>query len=177
MFCLDYALSFALYSALHSWAVRRKWPGVEDPRRPQLAFSAAAGGFAGLGSALLLYPFDFVRQTSVAKGTSSFALSSIPFTAVYLGVYFSARDPDSAASRAGWALAATAGAAAAELPFDHAKLAIAGSGGRAAAMAAARVPLGALLLFAFDGLVSGQPRKQSSGAQHSQLYSAAAPEQ
>ena len=108
MFCLDYALSFALYSALHSCAVRRKWPGVEDPRRPQLAFSAAAGGFAGLGSALLLYPFDFVRQTSVAKGTSSFALSSIPFTAVYLGVYFCSRDPDSAASRAAWALASTA---------------------------------------------------------------------
>ena len=167
MFCLDYALSFAFFSAAHSFAVRRCWPGVEDARRPAPVFATSVGGLAGFGSAVVLYPFDFVRKTSVAASTGSFAFSSIPYTAVYLGLYFSCRDPDSATSRAGWAITATTAATAAELPFDKAKLAIAGSGGRAAAMAAARVPLGALLLFAFDGLVCGQPGK-AKGARWTQ---------
>ena len=38
-------------------------------------------------AAAVLYPFDIVRQMTVAKGVSSFALSTIPFFSVYIGTY------------------------------------------------------------------------------------------
>ena len=151
MFCLDYALSFVCYSTLSSFAAKC---GADAST---LAFTVPAGALAGLFSAGALYPFDFVRQGSVGPNASSFAWSSVPFTAVYLGAYFAHRDPDSASSRITWALASASAASAAELPFDHAKRAMWGSGGRAAVMAAARVPLAALLLVAYDGVLTGQP--------------------
>ena len=152
MFCLDYALSFVCFTALRDLGLRLK---VDAPHNP--AFALSAGAMSGLLSAGALYPFDFVRHGSLGAGRSSFAWSSVPFSAVYLGMYFSCRDADSVTSRVGWSLASAAVASTVELPFDHTKRAIAGSGGRAAAMAAARVPLGALLLFAFDGILTGQP--------------------
>merc|ERR1740117_689861 len=99
-------------------------------------------------------------MTTVPTGTSHFAASTVPFMSVYLGVYFAARPhhDGSLRSNAGCALASTAAAAAVELPFDRAKIAITGSVRSAALTSALRVPLGAAPLLAYDQVLSSRWR-------------------
>ena len=140
MFCLDFACAFAVHGLLAS--------RFSDRTQCEPAFAFGSGALAGGVAAVLLYPFDVVRMSTVARGTSHFALSTIPFMSVYLGVYFSQPRLERRAKplrvKAGWALASTAAAAAAELPFDRAKIAMAGDslrpsrGGVGAAGAAGR---------------------------------------
>lgn len=122
-----------------------------------------------------LYPFDVVRQLTVPPGTSSFALSNIPFFAVLFSAHFSLRtimldrndtvnvDGDVGGGRSrrpapaldtrkvGQAALATALACLAEAPFDKAKREITGSSWRRLAqLTALRIPLGTCLLLAYD---------------------------
>lgn len=86
-------------------------------------YAFVSGGAAGLLSACVLFPVDVVRQSAVPKGVSSFAWSSGPFTAVYIGAYFTLcpdRENASLGNRVGCATIATAAACAVELPLDRA---------------------------------------------------------
>ena len=58
------------------------------------------------------------------------------------------------ASKLGWALASTTVAAAAELPFDKAKHSISGGLRSAALTNTIRIPLGSLMLIAYDQILS-----------------------
>ena len=150
MFCLDYACAFFVHNLLASRFC--------DDTQCHPVFSFGSGALAGGAAAVALYPFDIVRQSTVAAGTSHFAFSSIPFMGVYLGIYFAQplheRRAKPFATKAGWALAATSAATAVELPFDRAKIQIVGGLPRAAAASALRVPLGAALLLAYDQILS-----------------------
>ena len=150
MFCLDFAAAFVVHYQLAS----RLDPSLQA--NPVFAFGSAA--LSGAAAAVALYPFDIVRQMSVAPGTSHFALSTIPFMTAYLGLYMlqpqSERRQKPLKSKLGWALASTTVAAAVEFPFDKAKHAMSG-GLRSAALATAlRVPLGSLMLIAYDQILS-----------------------
>lgn len=174
MFCLDFAFTFFF----HFSATQLAPPSIkfcdsgDDTAGKQHGLSApfafVSGGAAGFASALLLYPVDIVRQQSVPKGVSSFAWSTAPFSAVYLGAYFlavdRAEDPEpSLGKRAIAAFAATSAAAAVEIPLDQAKLAMTGGSLRATATAAAlRVPLGAMLLLAYDHVLSASLSRTST---------------
>ena len=148
MFCLDFAFAFAAHLAM----VRALGSEPDFARGKPSAAVLTLGGLAGLASAGLLWPFDLVRMSTVPKGRSSFAFSTVPYMGVYLGTYFSVRRPEQSFAEkillAGGA--ATLGAAA-ELPFDAAKLSInMGDKRMAAATTAMRVPLAALLLVSYD---------------------------
>lgn len=150
IFCLDFAFAFALH-ALGVRAADRRLAFTEQGRHIGWIFGSSAA--AGLGSATLLYPFDIVRQTTVPSGAryGSFAVSTIPYMAVYMGCYFALRDERAPIARK---LAIAAGAstlaAAAELPFDRAKLAISGSARMALLTTGLRIPLASLLLVSYD---------------------------
>tara|TARA_B110001452_G_scaffold262573_1_gene262776 strand:- start:682 stop:1182 length:501 start_codon:yes stop_codon:yes gene_type:complete len=151
MFCLDYAVAFVA----HYWLASRRSEWLQS----HPAFTFSSGAVAGGVAAVVLYPFDIVRMTTVPAGTSHFAFSTMPFMSVYLGLYFlqprEERLRKSLGAKAGWALASTATAAVAELPFDKAKVSISGGSVRSAALATAlRVPLGAALLLAYDQILS-----------------------
>lgn len=112
MFCLDYALACAVHFQL-SRAVSDAAPWLDQRTGAAAVF---LGATSGLTSAVALYPFDFVRQATTSG--SRFALSSIPFSACFFGVYFSqCRPEDSPSRQAGWALAAASAATVAEYPF------------------------------------------------------------
>ena len=58
---------------------------------------------------LAIYPFDFVRKgVVVAKANPASNIlhrfSSVPYSAVYFGLYFKQRNPDSLSSQMTWAL-------------------------------------------------------------------------
>ena len=148
MFCLDYAVAFVAHCSLSSW--------FSDATQAHPLFTFSAGAAAGGVAAVALYPFDIVRQTTVAPGTSHFAFSTIPFMSAYLGIYFmqSERKSKPLRERAAWALGATSAAAAVEFPFDNAKIAISGSVRSAAIANGLRVPLGAALLLAYDQILT-----------------------
>mmetsp|Transcript_1725 Transcript_1725/g.6648 ORF Transcript_1725/g.6648 Transcript_1725/m.6648 type:complete len:163 (+) Transcript_1725:117-605(+) len=162
MFCLDYALSFAAFYHLTAAAEAR---GLDARGNPVSA--VLAGAASGLAAAVALWPVDLVRQTALGDATSgprraSFAISSVPFGAAYLGVFFGFRRDDAPlAEVAALAAGSTALALAIEFPFDHAKHALVGGGGAsAAALAAIRLPLSALLLLAFDAAVNPPKRRR-----------------
>lgn len=142
MFCLDLAAAFIIHYQLASRV------DVSTQSKPVFAFTSAA--LSGAAAAVALYPFDVVRQMSVAPGTSHFAFSTIPFMTAYLGIYLlqphDERRQKPLKDKLAWSLAATTVAAAVEFPFDKAKHNMAG-GFRAAALAnALRIPLGSLML-------------------------------
>ena len=93
-----------------------------------MAWTFGLGAVAGVGSAIALYPFDIVRMSVLQKGKSHFAFSTIPYMSIYLGTYFTLRD-ERGSFLENFALAnVSAGlGAAAEIPFDQAKLNISGS--------------------------------------------------
>jgi hypothetical protein len=157
MFCMDYVLSFAFHFAASKLLCRAS-SGNDVPS--SLPLNLTIGAISGLFSACALYPFDFVRQMSVGPGASSFAYSSIPFTSLYLGFYFTVRDEDSIASRIGWATVSTSMGCVAEFPFDKAKHSMMQGNMRSAMLAAGlRIPLGAFLLVAYDQVYTDQMRK------------------
>eukprot|EP00944_MAST-04C_sp_MAST-4C-sp1_P000901 g901.t1 len=107
-------------------------------------------------------------MTTVGKGASHFAFSTIPFMSMYLGVYFirdsETRMKEPFMNKLCWATAATGLAAVVELPFDTAKININGGNLKSAAMTSGmRIPLGALLLIAYDQVVTGIDRRRLNG--------------
>lgn len=150
MFCLDYAVSFCTFACLRSAA---RDAGHEILGSPT---SVLAGSLSGLVAACALWPFDLVRQIALSNtAKSSFATSSVPFSACYLGGYFLLwHDDASLATKLGVATAATSLALVAEFPLDHSKHAIAGTRTAAALFSAIRLPFAALLLVAFDATLA-----------------------
>mmetsp|Transcript_75087 Transcript_75087/g.125165 ORF Transcript_75087/g.125165 Transcript_75087/m.125165 type:complete len:167 (+) Transcript_75087:179-679(+) len=154
MFCLDYAFAFvAHYGLCHSWF--RLNLGL--PSSPFFTFPA--GGIAGAAAAVALFPFDVVRHEvlrATGSSASPFAFSIIPFMSAYLGVYFlqNERQQTPLSIKASWAFGATSLAAALELPFDRAKISMAGGIRNAAVTNALRVPLGTGLLLAYDKILT-----------------------
>lgn len=157
MFCLDYAIAFFSHSVLCHLVLSP--PPASSTAKPIKESSSfihfPLGCAAGVSAACALYPFDIVRMTTVPNGASHFAYSTVPFMSVYLGVYFM-RSADRRASepfmsKIFWATGATALAAGIELPFDKSKINISGGSMKSAATTTAmRIPLGALLLIAYD---------------------------
>lgn len=163
MFCLDFALSFAFFGYASSESKKRGY----DPWRAPYPF--ALGTLSGLFAATALYPFDLVRQIALDDGKTprsalergaarvvttkpQFAASSIPFSCLYFGLYFSGAGGDAPPlhERVARALGASGVALSAELPFDKAKIAIAGGPRNAALFSLLRWPFYSLLLVAFE---------------------------
>ena len=142
MFCLDYFLSFAAHLGItYVINLGDKKEERKYVLHPIQAF--ATGSLAGLTSALILYPFDFVRMATVSEKASHFAWSSVPFSTCYLGIYFSFRDHESLQSQSLWALISMVAATAAEVPFDKAKQnMVAGGSARMLAVTAVHKGLG-----------------------------------
>lgn len=161
MFCLDFAIAFVAHYQIH-----KHFPGVAERESDEAIKQFSTGALAGLVAALALYPFDILRQSVVEKGKTSFAYSTIPFMSVYLGMNSmlvqanrrqqgdlcsSNGNASTLASRYTMALISTAAATIVQIPFDKAKLSMAGGNmGYAMAMSALRVPLGAALLVAYN---------------------------
>mmetsp|Transcript_17793 Transcript_17793/g.35157 ORF Transcript_17793/g.35157 Transcript_17793/m.35157 type:complete len:202 (-) Transcript_17793:557-1162(-) len=182
MFCLDYALIFIVHYRLRPLVTAPSAslasPAQSEPSGPSdlasstlelssssswpsavsastLTREAFVGSVAGLTAAVALWPFDALRQSAVGgMSRASFAWSSMPFAAAYLGIFFSLAPPErevSLQARACVALGAAFAATAVEFPLDRARLAIAGGHRRLAVFsAAARIPLSALMLVAYD---------------------------
>ena len=148
IFCLDFAFAFVL----HAFGVRmlaRQDAFCAGTKQPGLIFASSA--VSGVGSAILLYPFDLVRQMTVPSAHSSFAASTIPYMCVYMGCYFSIRDERASnLQKLGIATGSSSLAAAVELPFDRAKMANAGNMRNAIGTTALRIPLASLLLVSYD---------------------------
>jgi len=151
--------------------------GVLGLGRNDVVLPFAWGGLAGLAGACAVFPFDFVRAGVAPAGTSTAALfrgslSTVPYSAVFFGVYFSGRraHDDGPGARAAWALAAGALAVAAEAPFDRAKRALFGSRAVQLGANALFVPFAAVLLVLYDGALvrsfgggGGRERKSKGG--------------
>jgi hypothetical protein len=165
MFCLDFAISFFAHRGVlfvtHHVAGYPRTDGLAA--NLSLPFALASGAAAGGVAATALYPFDLVRMYTVQPGQSHFAKSTIPFMAVYLGVWSTfknttATDGSEARrtlrGRFTLALGATAAATVAELPFDLSKHNISGGLRQAMTLSLLRVPLGACLLLAYDEIAS-----------------------
>jgi hypothetical protein len=138
MFCADYCASFVVHAflvGLGAWGspdstldekgLVASAVGLSTESTPA---SLALGALAGLGGAVSLFPFDFVRRglapTASMRTLFLGSLSVVPYSTAFFGVYFSLRDPTSIRSQAGCALLASSCAVAAELPFDGAKRAL-----------------------------------------------------
>ena len=149
MFCLDYFLSFFAHSGINYFLVN----GKGEKKISNLApfHSVSTGALAGTFSALALYPFDFVRMSTVPKNVNHFAFSSIPFTALYLGVFFSLRDHTSLKSQIFCACGSMTLGTLAEIPFDSAKKSMVAAGNVRLLLLTAglRIPLGSFLLVVY----------------------------
>ena len=168
MFCLDYAIAFFSHSILCHLMLSPP-PPSSTTKSINSFVHFPLGCAAGFSAACALFPFDIVRMTTVPSGVSHFAYSTIPFMSVYLGVYFT-RDTNTRANepfinKICWATGATALAAGIELPFDKSKINISGGSMKSAATTTAmRIPLGALLLIAYDQIFTNSMlRKQKKG--------------
>ena len=152
MFCADYIASFVHHGFLQL-LVSRGYVDGDRLRRvlPPAALHPACGACAGFLAACSVYPFDFVRRGIIAGGASfAHSLSVVPYSAAFFGLYFAGRDPSSLRSQCGCALAASAAAAAVEVPFDRAKMALMGSRRTMLFVSALYVPFGALMLVMYD---------------------------
>jgi hypothetical protein len=158
MFCADWALGLAVW-----FGMSRLHPALAASGDPKMIVPAAAA--TGAAAMLALHPFDFVRG-SMSSGMPSkgfvrtLPLSTVAFTTVAFGSYWTFSQRDSSVdgyklSRFKWAGASALMGSLAELPLDAAKIEMAGGLGRAAALAVARAPLGAMMLFAVDAAIVG----------------------
>mmetsp|Transcript_9330 Transcript_9330/g.29791 ORF Transcript_9330/g.29791 Transcript_9330/m.29791 type:complete len:173 (-) Transcript_9330:671-1189(-) len=169
MFCLDFALGFAAHLQL------ARALGLDAPSGAGWRAGAAHGGLglaAGGAAALVLAPFDVLRHTA-AMGLPAQAaarrlpagVSTVPFMAVYLGTFYGLVGVDPAGpfqAKVAAAGAAATMAAAVEFPLDRAKHALAGGRASAAVATAARIPLSALLLLAYDRILCGATAVQDT---------------
>ena len=162
MLCLDYGVAFFAHYHLSRF-ISDDLPnddvGGAETRNPHPLLMFSSGALSGVFAAVVLYPIDLVRQSTVPKGHSHFSYSTIPFMTIYLGFYFSQpgnRRDKSLSEKLTWAVPATTAAALAELPFDKAKIAMIGSLRTAGAAALIRVPLGTALLLIYDHILSLQ---------------------
>jgi len=161
MFCADWALGLTVW-----YFLARAHPPLASPSEkgghPALTVAAAAG--SGAVAMAALHPFDFVRNSTPSFKAKSFMgslpLSTVAFTTFAFGTYWSNRDSTDKLSRLKWSLLSSFAGAAAELPLDRAKVEMAGGMGRAALLAGTRVPLGAMMLFAVDWAIVGEPGRE-----------------
>ena len=137
MFCADYVASLIAHAAVTVGAawLGQPWLAALAVNRTDgersLVLPFVAGGLAGLGGAVAVFPFDFVRAAVAPPNTSQLrllagSLSTVPYAACWFGVYYTFRDKDRLGSQCGWALLASSAAVAAEAPFDGAKRALFG---------------------------------------------------
>ncbi|KAG8462948.1 hypothetical protein KFE25_001721 [Diacronema lutheri] len=168
MFCLDFAVSFFAHRGVcfcsHSLFGFPATDGLAC--NLPLPFALASGAASGAIAAVALYPFDLVRMYTVGPGQSHFAKGTIPFMAVYLGVWSAHKNAPGEerrplGARFRLALGSTALATLAELPFDLSKHNISGGLRSAAMVSVLRVPLGALLLLCYDEIASGSAGRAS----------------
>ena len=149
IFCLDFAVAFTS----HYYLLDGFQTFVHHPK-PLHQFSL--GALAGLSSALVIFPIDVVRHSTSPQ--KSFAWSSITFTSVYLGLYFSFRK-ETPASQLGWAALSSTLAVIAEYPLDYAKRNMFGHSSLAYLTNAMRIPLATALLFSYDQIILAKKSK------------------
>lgn len=119
------------------------------------------GGVAGLGGALAIAPLDFVRQgmssSNTMLGKMRMGMSTVPYSAAFFGIYFSARTPDDLSSQVKWACGAAGSAVLAEAPFDKTKRILFGGSNKMLIGAnLLYVPFAAMMLIMYDKAI--QPR-------------------
>jgi hypothetical protein len=167
MFCLDHAVTFTVHyylSQQYYSLVREKWP-LSEVGQQTAPVAVALGAVAGTISSVALFPFDFVRWSTINSTNffAHFAWGSPVFAAATLGVFFPLRDLISRSNDSPHqggakrtiltaALATTAGSMC-EFPLDRAKRAMF-NGSMSTAMLAtvARIPLATGLLVAYAGM-------------------------
>mmetsp|Transcript_11778 Transcript_11778/g.31693 ORF Transcript_11778/g.31693 Transcript_11778/m.31693 type:complete len:182 (+) Transcript_11778:88-633(+) len=173
MFCLDYAVAFATHYALlrahreYSLRTAEDEEGCDADAVKRISIlpssfagNSALGALAGTATAAALYPIDYVRMATVKNGCSRFALGVVPYMACYFGVFFTWGSATDSCDANCWrrkiavATASTLAGTAAELPFDLSKHSMSGSVRLAGLTAALRIPLGAMLLLAYDHILT-----------------------
>ena len=98
----------------------------------------------------------------MAEGTSSFARGTIPFAALYLGLYFPYRTERMTFKERGLqAVGAATAATLAELPFDASKLQMTKSRTMALTVSLLRIPLASMLLLAYDQFSPSNKNRRS----------------
>lgn len=166
MFCADYIISFIIHYTLNETSfyflskIKKKDSidnnsTVSTVTYTKLVSSISISAIAGLGCACVLYPFDFVRMSTVKLGTTHFGYGIVPFTSLYLGLYFWKMDlkETDLIKKLQWALLSTTSGCIAEYPFDYSKQNIFGQSKNwklGLATNAMRIPLGAFLLIIYD---------------------------
>lgn len=115
MFCADYVAAFVVHAASSlalleltsdSPSLRRLVAsGVGCTDHQVFTVPAIWGGLSGLVGATAVFPFDFVRQAMAAPQASLAAqyrasLCTVPYCAVFYGLYFSQRRPNDIKSQA-----------------------------------------------------------------------------
>ncbi|KAI8844087.1 hypothetical protein BJ741DRAFT_660149 [Chytriomyces cf. hyalinus JEL632] len=157
MFCLDFLTTFAFH-----YIIKRVNETHTRIDTESALFHYTSASASGLLSALILYPFDLVRIATVPTNQTTFAYSTIPFSTVYLGLYFSNRDATSVESRFQWALTSSLLGVCVELPFDKAKWGMFRNAraGSALLTTGLRVPLAMALLLVYDEFGIGLKRRR-----------------
>jgi len=150
MFCADYISSFLFHgfinlSLIHNQNIK-ELKSIENSS----VFPFFIGGLAGFLGAASVFPFDFVRR-GVIQGKIKFrhSLSTVPYSGVFFGLYFTARR-ETTSSQVFWALVAAASACVAEVPFDKAKQVMMGNRRTMLLMNGMYIPFGALMLVMYD---------------------------
>ena len=164
MFCADYLISFIFHYSINQSSVyvfNKLSANKKDSHfynsSTKLVYSLCVSSVTGLACACVLYPFDFVRMSTVKSGTSHFGYGIIPFTSLYLGVYFWKMNSNETnlQNKLQLALLSTAAGCLIEYPFDYSKQNIFGHGQLknwklGLLTNVMRIPLGAFLLVVYD---------------------------
>ena len=151
MFCADYIGAFIFHAGINFGL----WKTTTTRSASSSQFKIlnyVHGAGSGVMSALIIYPFDFVRQGAITSSKASIKhnLAVVPYATVFFGIYFSNRDAKSLPSQMRWALMSASMAVLAELPFDKAKRDMFGSAKATLLANSLFVPFGALLLVMYD---------------------------
>lgn len=158
MFCADYIASFIYHASFTLGLVHLgSSPHYGDKVKKTVQLSNpfhlyAIGALSGFCGATSVFPFDFVRRGVLhdQKLKLRHSLSTVPYAALFFGLYFHFRDRNSTSSQCKWALVSASSAAVAEVPFDKAKLAMMGNRKTMLMAGLLYVPFGALMLVMYD---------------------------
>ena len=108
MFCADYISSFICHGGLSLVGFNVPIERTKLSRPAQISSHIAQGAFSGFLGACAIYPFDFVRKAVIKNSTIWHNFSTVPYSAVFFGLYFSFRDEKSLKSQCAWAGASSA---------------------------------------------------------------------
>jgi len=153
MFCADYIAAFFYHGALNVFLINSQSDFLQTKTiLSPGGYFFSCGGISGLLAACSIYPFDFVRRGVIvnSKAQLRHGLSTVPYAAVFFGLYFSQRNQHSLSSQFLWANLSGVCAMIAEAPFDKAKLAMMGSRKTLLAVNGLYVPFGAMMLVMYD---------------------------